>query len=190
MLDKASALSISKNTRLKEKAAAGPKREPAAKPLVRIGVLVHDVARMRRTIFDQAVKEMGITRAQWWALSNLSRNKSEGMNQSDLARFLDVGKPTIGGLIDRLTESGMVERRSDGDDRRVKRIYITDRGYELISHMSPIASRLNSIFLQGIDAEEIEIAEQVLERMKQNLRGLLGYIPDLKHIKNARTSGK
>jgi DNA-binding MarR family transcriptional regulator len=155
-------------------------KKPAAKPLVRIGVLVHDVSRMRRTIFDQAVKDMGITRAQWWALSNLSRNKSEGMNQSDLARFLDVGKPNIGGLIDRLAESGMVERRADGGDRRVKRIFITDLGYELISHMSPIAAGLNQVFLEGIDDGEIAIAEKVLEKMKLNLRSLLGAGTDVK----------
>jgi DNA-binding MarR family transcriptional regulator len=156
------------------------KRTPAAKPLVRIGVLLHDVARMRKTIFDQAVKEMGITRAQWWALSNLSRHKTEGMNQSDLARALFVGKPTIGGLIDRLTEKGMVERRSHDDDRRVKNIYITDHGYDLIHYMSPIAASLNTVFLEGIADKDIKVAEAVLQQMKDNLEDLFDSGPNLK----------
>jgi DNA-binding MarR family transcriptional regulator len=156
------------------------KRIPAAKPLVRIGVLLHDVARMRKTIFDQAVKDMGITRAQWWALSNLSRHKTDGMNQSDLARALYVGKPTIGGLIDRLTEKGMVERRSHGDDRRVKNIYITDHGYDLIHYMSPIAASLNTVFLEGIDDQDIAVAEAVLQKMKDNLQDLFESGPNLK----------
>jgi DNA-binding MarR family transcriptional regulator len=163
-------------------AAAGRtiKKTPAAKPLVRIGVLVHDVARMRKTIFDQAVKEMGITRAQWWALSNLSRHKTEGMNQSDLARALNVGKPTIGGLIDRLTEKGMVERRSHGDDRRVKNIYITDHGYDLIHYMSPIAASLNTVFLEGIAEKDIKVAEAVLQKLKENLQQMFESGPNLK----------
>jgi len=156
------------------------KKAPAAKPIVRIGILVHDVARMRKTIFDQAVKEMGITRAQWWALANLSRHKSEGMSQSDLARVLDVGKPTIGGLIDRLTEKGMVERRSQGDDRRVKNIYITDHGYDLIYYMSPIAANLNTVFLEGINDKDIKVAEMVLQQMKKNLQNLFESGPNLK----------
>ena len=156
------------------------KKTPAAKPIVRIGVLVHDVARMRKTIFDQAVQDMGITRAQWWALSNLSRHKAEGMNQSDLARALNVGKPTIGGLIDRLTEKGMVERRSHGDDRRVKHIYITDHGYDLIHYMSPIAASLNTIFLKGIDEKDIKVAEAVLQRLKENLQEMFESGPNLK----------
>jgi DNA-binding MarR family transcriptional regulator len=156
------------------------KKTAAAKPIVRIGILVHDVARMRKTIFDQAVKEMGITRAQWWALANLSRHKSEGMTQSDLARVLDVGKPTIGGLIDRLTEKGMVERRSHGDDRRVKNIYITDHGYDLIYYMSPIAASLNTAFLAGINEKDIKVAEAVLEQLKENLQQLFESGPNLK----------
>ena len=156
------------------------KKTAAAKPIVRIGILVHDVARMRKTIFDQAVKEMGITRAQWWALANLSRHKSEGMTQSDLARVLDVGKPTIGGLIDRLTEKNMVERRSQGDDRRVKNIYITDHGYDLIYYMSPIAASLNTVFLEGIADKDIKVAEAVLQQLKKNLQKLFESGPNLK----------
>ena len=61
---------------------------------VRIGFLVHDVSRMRRTLFDQAMKPLGITRSQWWVLSQLSRHVRTGMLQTDLARDLDVGKVT------------------------------------------------------------------------------------------------
>jgi DNA-binding MarR family transcriptional regulator len=161
-------------------AARAKKKTQAAKPIVRIGVLVHDVARMRKTIFDQAVREMGITRAQWWALANLSRHKAEGMSQSELARVLDVGKPTMGGLIDRLMEKGMVERRSEGDDRRVKYVYITEHGYDLIYYMSPIAASLNTVFLEGIDDKDIQVAEAVLQQLKKNLQKLLESGPNLK----------
>jgi DNA-binding MarR family transcriptional regulator len=129
---------------------------------------------MRKTIFDQAVRDLGITRAQWWALSNLSRHKDDGMSQSDLARKLDVGKPTIGGLIDRLTERGLVERRLDGDDRRVRKLFITARGYEIISNMSPIAASLNDVFLENVPQDQVHIAELALEQMKKNLQKLLG----------------
>jgi DNA-binding MarR family transcriptional regulator len=152
-----------------------PKR-PAAETYIRIGFLVHDVSRMRRTLFDQAVKPLGITRAQWWALANLSRQETEGMIQSDLARLLDVGKVTIGGLIDRLEASGHVQRRPDPVDRRVKRIFITDRGYEVIEHMRSVGRQLNESILKGIDPEHVRIAEEVMHKMKDNLRAELGPI--------------
>jgi MarR family transcriptional regulator, transcriptional regulator for hemolysin len=160
---------------------SGSQAEPttprtAAQPFLRIGFLVHDVSRMRRTVFDQAVKPLGITRAQWWALANLSRHEGEGMIQSDLARLLDVGKVTIGGLIDRLEASGLVARRADDFDRRVKRIFITDRGYDVIEHMAEVGHLLNDDILKGIPADQIQMAEQVMHAMKENLREKLARV--------------
>jgi MarR family transcriptional regulator, transcriptional regulator for hemolysin len=154
-------------------ASPAPKRA-RAESYIRIGFLVHDVSRMRRTLFDQALKPMGITRAQWWALANLSRQETEGMIQSDLARLLDVGKVTIGRLIDRLEASGHVQRRPDPVDRRIKRIFITERGYDVIDHMKAVARSLNDTILAGIPPEEVHIAEEVMHRMKENLRDQLG----------------
>jgi len=129
---------------------------------------------MRRTLFDQAVKPLGITRAQWWALANLSRQETEGMMQSDLARLLDVGKVTIGGLIDRLETSGLVERRPDPTDRRIRRIVITDRGYDVILEMTSVSRKLNAVILKGIPHENVLIAQEVMHQMKVNLRDTLG----------------
>lgn len=154
-------------------------RKVAAQPYLRIGFLVHDVSRMRRTLFDQAVKPLGITRAQWWALANLSRHETEGMIQSDLARLLDVGKVTIGGLIDRLEAGGLVERRHDAQDRRIKRIFITERGYEVIGKMANVGRELNAKILKGISLDQVHIAEEVMHVMKENLREMVG--PHAKH---------
>ena len=52
----------------------------------RIGFLVHDVSRMRRTLFDQAMKPLGITRSQWWVLSELSRHGRDGMLQTPMSQ--------------------------------------------------------------------------------------------------------
>jgi DNA-binding MarR family transcriptional regulator len=145
-------------------------RRAANVPDFRIGFLVHDVSRMRRTLFDQAVRPLGITRSQWWVMTNLSRHEEEGMIQTDLARVLDVGKVTIGGLIDRLEASGHVERRPDPEDRRVKRIFITEQGHEVMLQLMSVGGELNKIILKGIDPKHIEIAEEVLHQMKDNIR--------------------
>lgn len=136
----------------------------------RIGFLVHDVSRMRRTLFDQAMKPLGITRSQWWVLSQLSRHARAGMLQTELARDLDVGKVTVGGLIDRLQASGYVVRVPDETDRRAKRIQITDRGREVLRQMVAVGQGLNRIILNGLSAAEIETAERALEAMKNNIR--------------------
>jgi DNA-binding MarR family transcriptional regulator len=140
----------------------------------RIGFLVHDVSRMRRTVFDQAVKPLGLTRSQWWVLANLSRHPGKGVMQIELAHTLDVGKVTVGGLVDRLEASGHVERRPDPTDRRAKLVFITPKGYQVIQGMTAIGEELNGVILDGIAPDRVRIAEDVLYQIKQNLRRRLG----------------
>jgi len=155
------------------KRAPGAGARPVVQPF-RIGFLVHDVSRMRRTLFDQAVKPLGITRSQWWVLANLSRHEGGGMVQTDLAKLLDVGKVTVGGLIDRLEASGHVERRPDAQDRRAKRIYVTAKGYRVIEDMVKVGNELNAMILKGIATDQVNIAEEVLHLIKLNLKRQLG----------------
>ncbi|MGJ3626948.1 hypothetical protein AB5I41_08660 [Sphingomonas sp. MMS24-JH45] len=70
--------------------------KPTARPF-RFGFLVHDVSRMRRTLFDLQMKPLGVTRSQWSVLAFLSRDGNDGATQVDLARDMDVGKVTVGG---------------------------------------------------------------------------------------------
>jgi DNA-binding MarR family transcriptional regulator len=144
----------------------------------RIGFHVHDVSRMRRTLFDHEMKPLGITRSQWWALAQLSRSEGhdgeEGMLQTDLARFLDVGKVTVGGLIDRLEAADFVRRRPEKNDRRAKRITITKRGHEVLDQMATVGRRLNLKILDGISERDVKTAERVLSKMKANIRAILG----------------
>ena len=149
----------------KEKAV----NRPSAKQF-RFGFLVHDVSRIRRTVLDQVMRPYGITRSQWWVLSALSRSGNDGMMQVDLARLLEVGKVTVGGLVDRLEASGHVQRSADATDRRAKRVFITEQGFEVIRLMITVSTKVNLRSLKGLTPAEVQIAEKVLFQVKHNLK--------------------
>ncbi|WIA55258.1 MarR family transcriptional regulator [Sphingobium sp. WTD-1] len=151
---------------------ATPGERPSAQQFT-FGYLVHDVSRIRRTVMDQMMRPYDITRSQWSVLTTLSRGGNDGMMQVDLARLMEVGKVTVGGLVDRLEESGHVERRADATDRRAKRVFITEKGFSLIGLMVEVASQMNQRILSGSTAEEIAICEKVLARVKKNLKEVL-----------------
>src|ERR671935_2938883 len=88
-----------------------------------LAFLLSDAARLLRTCADQEARRFGMTRAQWGVLFRLQR--AEGLKQSELADLLEVQPITLTRLIDRLHDNGLIERRSDPDDRRVKRLYLT-----------------------------------------------------------------
>lgn len=163
------------DTTLEAAAAAAP--GDATLEEMRIGFFAHDVSRMRRTLFDQRLKPLGITRSQWWALAQLALGQDEsdgqGLLQTELARRLDVGKVTVGGLIDRLELGGFVQRRPDRADRRAKRIVITPAGRDVLDEMRSIARGLNAEVLGGVAPDETRAALAVLDRMKRNLRRML-----------------
>jgi DNA-binding MarR family transcriptional regulator len=148
-----------------------PVKRPSAKQF-RFGYLVHDVSRIRRTVMDQVMRPYGITRSQWSVLSTLSRGGNDGMMQVDLARLMEVGKVTVGGLVDRLEASGHVERRADATDRRAKRVFITEQGFRVIRLMIAVSTKVNRRVLKGLTPAEIATVEKALIQVKHNLKDI------------------
>lgn len=151
----------------------GKKAERLVAKQFRFGYLVHDVSRMRRTLMDHYMKPLGITRSQWSILSTLSRGGNDGLMQVDLARLLEVGKVSIGGLIDRLEATGHVERRPDKSDRRAKRVFITEQGFDMLSQMIDVSTELNDFILEGVAPEDVVSTERALVQVKDNIRKLI-----------------
>lgn len=131
------------------------------------GFLIHDVARLMRVAFDRRGRELGLTRSQWWVLTSLYAK--EGVTQSELAAFMDLEKATLGRLLDRLEDKGWVERRPDRHDRRIKRVYLTDRVQGLMRSLRAIAADIRSDATKGIERERHEAFVDTLLQIKANL---------------------
>jgi DNA-binding MarR family transcriptional regulator len=138
---------------------------------LRLGFLVHDVSRLRRNVIDRVLKPLGVTRSQWWVLAFLSRE--DGRPQVALADELDLGKVALGGLIDRLESSRLVERRPDKKDRRLKRVFLTPKGISLIGEIRESVADAEKLLMAGIGERDLAGAVKTLRTMKANLLGLL-----------------
>lgn len=134
----------------------------------RLGFLLHDVSRLRRTVMDKALKPLSVTRSQWWVLTNLSRYAKPIM-QTELASRLDIGKVALGGLLDRLEQAGYILRRPDPEDRRAKRVEMTETGVELLAAVQDRAATLNAEIMHNVTPAEILQVEDILHRMKLRL---------------------
>lgn len=130
--------------------------------------LVSDVARMMRTVVDQEARKFGSTRAQWSVLFRLERY--EGLKQSELAEILDIQPITLTRLIDRLCDNGLIERRSDPADRRVKRLFLTPAARPFLDRLAALISNLTVGALEGVDRPAIEEMTAHLAVIKENLR--------------------
>jgi MarR family transcriptional regulator, transcriptional regulator for hemolysin len=137
------------------------------RPDQNLGFLVHDVARLMRVAYDRRVRSLGLTRSQWWVLNNLYFN--EGITQSALADLLDVEKPTLGRLLDRLEAKDWIARQADRHDRRVKRVYLTGEVQAVMRALRGIAAGLRNEALEGMDARTQRQLFDSLLLIKANL---------------------
>jgi len=135
------------------------------------GFLIHDVARLRKALFDERMKRFGLTRSQWWVIGHL--NRRDGVTQSELAEQLDMNKVTLGGILDRLEEKGWLERRTDGADRRAKRIYLTRELKGLRRQMDAAAIEINEGCFAGIRQTDRRMVISVLLAMKERLEDMV-----------------
>lgn len=130
-------------------------------------LLLHDVARLLRTRFDQRARARGMTRAQWVILARV--DASPGLSQNELAGLLEVEPITVGRLVDRLEARGLVERRSDPADRRVWRLHLLPAAESVLKDISQAREVLASELLNSIDSNTRTQMVDALLRMKNNL---------------------
>ena len=131
------------------------------------GFILNDVARLMRTTFDRRVKALGLTRSQWWVLNHLFRK--DGTTQSELAVILEVEKPSLGRLLDRLEAKRWIRRESDPGDRRIKRVYLTEEVQPAIKAMRAAAAEVRREALAGLPPEDHDRFVDILLAIKGNL---------------------
>jgi len=132
---------------------------------------INDVARLLRTYADQRARDLGMTRAQWAVLARVER--SEGLKQCELADTLDLQPITLTRLIDRLCDGGLIERRSDPDDRRAKRLYLTPAARPVLDGLTRLGQDIMATVLVGIEPAAVEQLLALLLTLKTNLRGAI-----------------
>lgn len=130
-------------------------------------LLLHDVARLLRTRFDQRARAKGMTRAQWVILARVSANP--GLSQNELAAILEVEPISVGRLVDRLEARALVERRADPADRRIWRLHLLPAAEPILEEISRARDVLGEQLLDGFDAASRTQMVDALLIMKNNL---------------------
>ena len=134
------------------------------------GLILHDVARLLSTEFDRRVREIGLTRSQWWVLTYLFRQ--DGITQTELAELMELQKASLGRLLDRLESKQWIRREADLVDRRANRIFLTEDVQPLIAEMRKRAATVRRDALSGISAADREQFIDTLLKVKSNLSAM------------------
>ncbi|MDR7317327.1 MarR family transcriptional regulator [Brevibacillus nitrificans] len=105
---------------------------------------------------------------QWQLLGIIARN--EGITLGKLSDEILVTKQNMTGLIERMRNGGWITTWSDPSDKRITRVQITEKGKEVFAMMQPRADASNTETFQDFHEEELEMMNEMLERLSRSLR--------------------
>lgn len=132
-----------------------------------IGYLLADNSRLARRAFDERVRADGVTGPQARLLLLLQRTPGE--NQGYYADQLDVEPITLCRMVDRLEEAGLVERRPDPNDRRARRLHLTDKSRQKLARLRERLEGLVDEIVAGLSEAEREEFRRLLTVVRSNL---------------------
>lgn len=133
----------------------------------KVGVLFHDIARLRIRIYDGAIKDTGLTHAQVFVINHLL--KKNGISQVELAAALGRGVVGVSELVDRMELRGWIERRPDPNDKRAKQVWLCARVRRLLPKVLAAIHDLNAQTFEGLNKREIDAFTTNLRRIRRNL---------------------
>lgn len=140
-----------------------------------VGYLIGDVSRMIRTVYDRRVEPLGLTRAQWRVMTRLHR--LESCTQTELAIELEIEKPTLGKLIERLEAKGWVEKQPDANDARSKQLFLTAASRPVVDEMYELAEDVIDGIFAGLSNADSTHLYETLSHIKGNLAGMMDDAP-------------
>jgi DNA-binding MarR family transcriptional regulator len=116
---------------------------------------------LRRLLADES------TLPRFDLLANLERE--DGQTLAALSRRMLVTAGNLTGLVDRAERDAVVERRPDPDDRRLSRVWLTERGRDLVQSLLPAHAQHVTELLSALDATERRDLRRLLGRLRDAL---------------------
>jgi DNA-binding MarR family transcriptional regulator len=111
-------------------------------------------AEVLRTHCEERGKPYVITPPQWGALSLLL--VQDGMTIGVMSQKRGVDAPAATGIVSRLEQYGLVERRHDREDRRVVKVYLTDEGRDIAKTLVSSVEHFEQSMKRGFSESELE----------------------------------
>jgi DNA-binding MarR family transcriptional regulator len=120
--------------------------------------------------FARLFREHGLTPSQYNILRIL-RGEGAPLKILEIADRMVTVVPGITGLIDRLEQAGLVERRRCPEDRRVIYVALRDRAVELLARLDQPVLQLHKRLMGHLSEAELRELIRLLEKTREELDG-------------------
>jgi MarR family transcriptional regulator, organic hydroperoxide resistance regulator len=124
-----------------------------------------------RQLLMRGMSAHGLHPGQAFAVGEISHR--EGITQAELAESLGVSRPTVTVMLQKLEKQGVVERRTDPDDQRYTRIYLTDEGRARYRVMHTVLGELAEKMIEPMTAADRAELVRLLGILSDNIQAAL-----------------
>ena len=116
------------------------------------------------------MESMELTAVQGHIMAYLAHAKHPPCPR-DLEAEFHLTHPTVSGILSRLEQKGFLELRTDPEDRRCKRIFVLEKGWQCHEVMHSTIQENERRMTEGFTPEEQEIFAGLLRRAIRNMGG-------------------
>ncbi|GAA0695157.1 MULTISPECIES: MarR family winged helix-turn-helix transcriptional regulator [Clostridium] len=134
-----------------------------------LAMLIKEVYLMSMSSMEEQISKFGITPQQLITIKLIAHNN--GMQHSDLCREMNLSKGTVSGIIKRLMEKGMVEKKPIDSDKRNNIIVFTDKGREFAYS---IRHEMNDTFKNIFKTSSEDDIQRYIDTLKEMIYKMKG----------------
>jgi DNA-binding MarR family transcriptional regulator len=139
-----------------------------------IGYLLMKVSKDLRYALTKQLTQYGLTTSQWAVLKRLELEEDRDTSLTkrtavEIAAKLELDKPTISGIIQRLTEKEMIRKEQHPTDRRASVLFLTEKARKLIPTLNNVSDFVISESLKNFTTEEKNLFLLLLIKMDSTL---------------------
>lgn len=147
-----------------------------------MGFVVNMTAKAFQRSFDiELRKNVGVSLSQWRVVGALVMQP--GLTQKEIADKVGIEGATLVPILDRMEKEGLLKRKPDSSDRRVNRIYLTQKADSLWESMVECALRIRKSSTKNISESDIQTTLETLRKISQNLALFSEIDKTIVHIK-------
>ena len=133
------------------------------------GLLMKQINDELRKNANNALRPQDLTIVQLDTLLELERAPEGQRSLKELEQILHVAQSTAAGIIVRLEQKGLVEGFGDAEDRRVKRVRITQAGIACIQATQHHRAEAEEKLLSSLTETERDIFYTLLKKVRDSL---------------------
>jgi DNA-binding MarR family transcriptional regulator len=125
------------------------------------------IARALESISNIEFKDVDLTKGQYLYVVRICENP--GIIQEKVADMIKVDRTTASRAIAKLEASGFIEKVADDHNKKIKKLYPTEKGRSIYPFIKKENDHSNAVALSGLSDEESDALLHLLQRVRENV---------------------